>query len=253
MRKSNYLIILVYWMALFLLALPVLKQSVLSYKLIQNTETPSKRAEQPLKKAEPVQPPTFSEVLTFKGTGETLRGKLFIPSLELMVPVYPTATQNTLLAGSGMLFPERSPETDNLVVLGHHLGNQQLLFGQLLDLKKEEDIYFQSSGIVYHYRVQLTKIIKESDLNVLEETDQPQLTLITCDRPTQTDQRFVVIANLQQQEQSNRRTRSVEQRLEQKTQWRYCQNVLIVFISFFSFMIVGTFIIWRQLCEEEKV
>lgn len=251
MGKSNYLLILVYWTALLLLCFPLLKQSVLSYKLSQVSLAETKVVEQPLNQAEAVQPPTFSEILAFQGTDQAISGKLLIPSAQFLVPIYPTVTQESLLAGGGMLFPERSPQTDNIVLLGHHLGNQQLLFGQLLSLTKKDDLYLDYEGKVYHYQVTATKIIKETDLSVLEETTEPQLTLITCDKPTQTDQRFVVTARLINRFSATSEFVETEQRLEKTTAKRNRQNVWRVAAVFFSLIVIGTLIILRLLREEE--
>lgn len=251
MGKSKYFLVIIYWAALFLLCFPMIKQSLLSYKLTKVSAVQTKAVDQPLNQAEAVQPPTFSEIAAFQGTDQPISAKLLIPSAGFVVPIYPAITQETLLAGGGMLFPERRPEKDNLVLLGHHLGNQQLLFGQLLSLTKKDNIYLYYADEVYHYQVTATKVIKETDLSVLAETPKPQLTLITCDTPRQTDQRFVVTADLQKSSPRTNQTNKTEKKLEKVTAKRNSQNMWLGIGLFFSLAALGTLIILRLLREEE--
>ena len=252
MIKSKYFLIIIYWAALFLLGFPMIKQSILSYKLTKVSDVQTKVVDQPLNQAEAVQPPSFSEILAFQGTDQPVSANLLIPSADFAVPIYPVITQESLLAGGGMLFPERTPANDNMVLLGHHLGNQQLLFGQLLSLKEKDDIYLYFAEEVYHYQVTATKIIKETNLSVLDETHEPQLTLITCDKPTQTDQRFVVTASLKERSQATKETLKIEKKLEKATVHRNERNVWRGVGLFFSLVVLGTLIILRLSREEES-
>lgn len=252
MGKSKYLLIIAYWLALFLLFMPLLKQGILSYKLAKvpiTTETTM--VEQPVSPIEAVQPPTFSEVLAFQGTKQPTAAQLFIPSMEFVINVFPSVTQESLLAGAGMMYAERNPANGNFVLLGHHLGKQELLFGQLLSLAGNEDIYLHYSGKSYHYKVADTQLIKETDFTVLEETPQPRLTLITCDKPTQTDQRFVVTADLQETTNQDQKSIDIQRKLIKISRKRNASSAFLVIIGIFSLMIVGALIILRQLRGEE--
>lgn len=250
MRKSNCFLVVVYWAALFLVCFPMLKQSMLSYKLTKVSVVQTKVVEQPLQQAEAVQPPTFSEILAFQGTELPTSAKLLIPSADFLVPIYPAITQETLLAGGGMLFPEREPANNNVVLMGHHLGNQQLLFGQLLSLKKKDELYLHYANEVYHYQVTATKIIQETDLSVLAETPEPQLTLITCDKPSQTNQRFVVTASLQKRSQATSKIILREEKLEKTTTDKNIRDFWVTAGLFFCLLVIGTGLILRLLREE---
>lgn len=230
----------------------MLKQSLLSYKLTKETIVQTTVAEQPLEQAEAVQPPTFSEILAFQGPNLPMSAQLLIPSADFLVPIYPAVTQDTLLAGGGMLFPEREPANNNIVLIGHHLGNQQLLFGQLLSLTKKDDLYLHYADEIYHYQVTAAKIIQETDLSVLDETHEPQLTLITCDKPTQTDQRFVVTASLQKRSPATSETILTEKKLKKTATEKNKRTFWLAAGLFFCLMVIGTLIILRLLREEKN-
>ena len=252
MGKSKYLLVLVYWVALFLLFLPQLKQGILSYKLTQTTTTYTEVIDQTLTQAEAVQPPTFSEVWNFQGTNQAQLAELVVPTVDLAVSVFPQVTQESLLAGAGMMYADRVPNKDNVVILGHHLGNQNLLFGQLMKAATDEDIYLYFSSTIYHYKITNTEIIKETELNILENTQGPKLTLITCDKPTQTDQRFVVTAELQQQEPENKTTIQRKKQVKKAVKQRNSLSAFLAISGFSCLMVVGALIILRQLREEEN-
>lgn len=62
-----------------------------------------------------------------------------------------------------------------------------------------DTVYLEYQNQFYQYKVSQTKMIHQTELQVLEDNGKAELTLITCDKPTHTEQRFVVKAELVQQ------------------------------------------------------
>lgn len=101
-----------------------------------------------------------------------------------------------MIYGAGSMYPKRNPQKDNLVLLGHHLGVSDLLFGKLKDAQLGDTIYLRYLSNYYAYKIQSKEVVNEADIAVLENTAKPLLTLVTCDRGTQTTGRLVITAKL---------------------------------------------------------
>ena len=109
--------------------------------MISKKKTVTPAEEIPL---EAVQPPDLSAVLAFK-ENQTFQsaGQLVIPKVEIGLPLFSGVTNDQLLVGAGPLFPERKAENQNIVVIGHHLGRNELLFGKLLEMTVGDTVYLE--------------------------------------------------------------------------------------------------------------
>jgi sortase A len=86
-----------------------------------------------------------------------------------------------------------SSEGGNTVLAGH-AGLRGAVFGSLGALSAGDDIYLDAGGWRYHYRVREVKSVWPTQVEVLDLTSTPVLTLLTC---TNWDtQRLVVVADL---------------------------------------------------------
>ncbi|MDN6584915.1 MAG: class A sortase, partial [Enterococcus sp.] len=134
---------------------------------IKTTYTSEKAAEVPL---EAVQPPDLADVLAFQ-RNQTFQasGQLIIPNVDIGLPVFSGVTNQEILVGAGTLFPERTPENHNVVLIGHHLGKESLLFGKLLKVAIGDSIFFEDASGFYQYIVSETKIIDQTDLRILDD------------------------------------------------------------------------------------
>ncbi|MGM0168634.1 sortase A [Enterococcus sp. AZ135] len=236
-KKIRFSLILIYCVAITLLFLPFMKQALIIYRTqtvsIKTTETVKPAGIVPL---EAVQPPGLSEVLAFeKNQTFQTAGQIVIPKVEISLPLFSGVTNEQLLIGAGLLFPERKAENQNIVAIGHHLGRNNLLFGKLLNIEVGDTIYLETQNQFYQYKVSQTKIIQQTELQALENRNKAEITLITCDKPTHTEQRFVVKGKLVKQPE-----KTIKQKiLQQKDQIRvknnrknrnYCIIIVILFL-----------------------
>lgn len=237
-KKLRISLSLVYCVAITLLFLPFMKQALIIFRTqtasVQQIETTNQFETVPL---EAVQPPNLSDVLEFKEQQNfPAAGRIIIPKVEIALPLFPGLSNEQLLIGAGILFPERRVEDQNVVIVGHHLGRSNLLFGKLMKVKVGDNIYLERQNKLYQYRVSEAKKIQQTELKVLEEGTKAEITLITCDKPTQTDQRFVVKGELvrsptkKMQEKILSKMRTIQDKNKQKN-LTYCWVILFLYLS----------------------
>ncbi|MGM0126388.1 sortase A [Enterococcus sp. AZ194] len=181
---------------------PWLKDSLIGWQIqrteiVQNVTLPSK---QPME--ESIGSPKLSSILTnsFQHQKEGY-GSVWIPSIGLEQPILIGITNENLLYGGVVMYPERTLKADNFVLFGHHLGINELLFGKLLDIKERDQVVVNYLDETIAYEVSELTIVDETEISVLENKEDARLTLITCPVPQRTKQRFVVIAQPVKEEQ----------------------------------------------------
>jgi sortase A len=122
---------------------------------------------------------------------------LVIPSLQLDTPVKEVFVVDGAWEvadyAAGYLHDTGLPGSGNTVLAGH-AGLRGAVFRDLGALVYNDDIYLDAAGWRYHYRVRDAKSVWPNQVEVLDPTPTPVLTLMTC---TNWDtQRLVVVAEL---------------------------------------------------------
>jgi sortase A len=122
--------------------------------------------------------------------------KLSIPRIDLEDVVLEGASPHSLLLGPAHLKASVEPGTPgNAVIAGH----RDTFFRRIHSLHYGDDIYILRGGKRYHYVVHSRKIVRPTDLSVLDPTPDSQLTLITC-YPTHAigpaPKRLIVVAKM---------------------------------------------------------
>ncbi|WP_166740329.1 class A sortase [Shouchella lehensis] len=145
-----------------------------------------------------IERPTFLEVMqeALQQNDLPIAGALSIPDVQLTLPIINGLTNEHLLAGAATLTDQQPMGSGNYVLFGHHLSKQTLLFGPLLHVKPSMNIYITNKTEIYQYTVFETNIISEHDTQYLLPTDEPSITLFTCDTSKPTTERFMVRAKL---------------------------------------------------------
>jgi sortase A len=123
--------------------------------------------------------------------------RLSIPALQLDTPVKEVFVVDGAWEvadyAAGYLHGTGLPGSGNTVLAGH-AGLRGAVFRDLGALVYDNDIYLDAAGWRYHYRVRHAKSVWPNQLEVLDPTPRPVLTLMTC---TNWDtQRLVVVADL---------------------------------------------------------
>jgi len=124
---------------------------------------------------------------------ERVVGAIAIASAGVYQPIFNGATKASLIAGAGTLKSNQIMGQGNYCLAGHHMRNESLLFGPLLHVKAGDWVQLTDKAELYTYEVTETKIIHQNDIEILEDTKMPAVTLITCDRAgVDTNYRYLV-------------------------------------------------------------
>src|SRR5438270_7364391 len=122
--------------------------------------------------------------------------RLDIPKIELSAIVVDGTTRKQLKNGPGRIVGTPLPgEKGNSVISAH----RDTFFRHIYELKSGDEINVQRNGQSLKFEVIGKKIVDPDDMSVLKQTEDPQLTLITC-YPTYyigpAPQRLVVFSKL---------------------------------------------------------
>lgn len=113
---------------------------------------------------------------------ERVIGAIVIASVGLYQPIFNGATKASLIAGAGTLNNDQIMGQGNYCLAGHHMNDKSLLFGPLLQVKTGDWIQLTDKVKLYTYAVTEIKIIHQREVEILDDTKIPTVTLITCDQ-----------------------------------------------------------------------
>ena len=111
------------------------------------------------------------------GEGD-LVGRLTIPRVDVSAIVLEGIDNKTLRRGAGHIPATALPTEDegNVGIAGH----RDSFFRGLKDIRENDEIELTTLDGTYRYKVEWTRIVKPADVSVLEPTEEPALTLVTC-------------------------------------------------------------------------
>jgi sortase A len=103
--------------------------------------------------------------------------RVVIPKISLDAIVVEGASRKELSEGPGHMKETAMPgETGNAVITAH----RDTFFRHIYELVKGDQIQVRRSGRVFTYEVTGKRIVMPDDVSVIKQTNDPQLTLITC-------------------------------------------------------------------------
>lgn len=102
-----------------------------------------------------------------------------IPKIELSADISNGTDKETLNKYVGH-FIETPIEEGNIALAGHNRGYDVNYFSRLKELREGDEIIYIHNEINRIYEVTKNKIIKDTDIDVLENIEENILTLITC-------------------------------------------------------------------------
>ena len=105
--------------------------------------------------------------------------KIQIPSIGLIADISNGTDKETLNKYVGH-FIETPIEDGNIALAGHNRGYDVNYFSRLKELREGDEIIYIHNEINRIYKVTKNKIIKDTDIDVLRNTEENILTLITC-------------------------------------------------------------------------
>lgn len=130
-------------------------------------------------------------------TAEQQPSRIVIPKIGVDAPVVQGDDWEALKRGAGHHLGSANPgERGNMVISAHND-----IFGEIFrDLNQLEDgdevQVYDGAGRVHRYRVVSKRIVEPTDVSVLDPTNEPIVTLITCHPYLIDTQRLIVVATL---------------------------------------------------------
>jgi len=108
---------------------------------------------------------------------DQLLTRLEIPRIQMDAIVVEGASRRELSEGPGHMKQTAQPgETGNAVITAH----RDTFFRHIYELTKGDQIKVRRSGRIFTYEVTGKRIVMPEDISVIKQTNDPQLTLITC-------------------------------------------------------------------------
>jgi sortase A len=108
---------------------------------------------------------------------DQLLTRLEIPRIQMDAIVVEGASRRELSEGPGHMKQTAQPgETGNAVITAH----RDTFFRHIYELTKGDQIKVRRSGRIFTYEVTGKRIVMPEDMSVIKQTNDPQLTLITC-------------------------------------------------------------------------
>lgn len=106
-------------------------------------------------------------------------GIIVIPSIEIKAPIKEGTTSEILKYSVGH-FIETELWNGNVALASHNRGSYAHYFSRINELKNGEEIIYITNMGERRYEVIENKIIEETNVEILENTKENIITLITC-------------------------------------------------------------------------
>ncbi|MCI4129519.1 class A sortase [Bacillus haynesii] len=203
MYKKMIVAVLVISGILFVLS-PFIKESIIiNLSKNKSFELTAEQAEQNnAQKAsfdfDAIQPPSFIETVTagLDRESKAVIGRITISSVNIKLPILKGTTNQNLLYGATTMRPDQKMGEGNYPLAGHHMKRESLLFGPLINIEKGDTVKITDFKKDYIYAVTSKQFISEMDTDVIQETKEKEITLMTCDKAVRTEGRLAVKGKL---------------------------------------------------------
>lgn len=133
---------------------------------------------------------------------EAIIAQMIMPELEINLPVLRGITAENLNHGVATLYDSVKLGEGNFALAGHNMGSYNVLLNRLYDMPDRPfDLYLHDKKTVYHYVVYAKLHTDQYAFYLTENAEaerhgKPIVSILTCDRPYEEDQRIFVMAEL---------------------------------------------------------
>ena len=121
---------------------------------------------------------------------------MYIPRTGLKLPIYGTVNNTNLLYGAGEMKDYEELGQGNYSIIGHRMKQEGLLFHDIPRLQHGDIVYVTDMERVFEYRVNDPSVIEESETEVIQDNGKDEITLLTCDIPSEPHNRVMVQGDL---------------------------------------------------------
>lgn len=118
------------------------------------------------------------------GTNLPVIGGIAIPELNMNLPIFKGLQSDALYYGAGTMKENQVMGSGNYTLASHHVfgmtGASNMLFSPLDKAKSGMLIYITDKDKIYTYQITEVSHIDPTQVDVLNDTDKAEITLITC-------------------------------------------------------------------------
>ncbi|EPE60485.1 sortase family protein [Exiguobacterium sp. S17] len=107
-------------------------------------------------------------------------GMITIPDIDLELPILYGLANENLAVGAGTMRASQQMGSGNYALAGHYTQSPTALFGPLHTIKTGTMIYVTDLTNTYQYRTGSLETVPPKRVDVLDETIDATITLITC-------------------------------------------------------------------------
>lgn len=139
-------------------------------------------------------------------------GKISIPDVGIKLPIFSGLAQNNLMRGAGTMKPdEQMGEVGNYALAGHHMEDNDILFGPLEKIELGDKVYVTNGEKVFTYKVTKKVTVNESQIQWINNIpNQKLITLVTCSSGQEgVKTRIIVRGELVQIQDANPKTMKI--------------------------------------------
>lgn len=120
-------------------------------------------------------------------------GEIAIPDVDINLPIVKGVSDDNLLVGAATMKPGQEMGVGNYTLASHYSDayNETLLFAPLVRASAGMKIYLTDLKKVYTYEITSVTLVEPTAVEVLDETGENIITLVTCNDLSATKRRIV--------------------------------------------------------------
>lgn len=120
-------------------------------------------------------------------------GEIAIPDVGINLPIVKGVSDDNLLVGAATMKPGQEMGVGNYTLASHYSDayNETLLFAPLVRASAGMKIYLTDLNKVYTYEITSVTLVEPTAVEVLDETGENIITLVTCNDLSATKRRIV--------------------------------------------------------------
>lgn len=112
---------------------------------------------------------------------ENVVGGIYVPSVNMTMPIMYGVSQDTLLTSAGTMKRTQKMGEGNYALIGHNSKNQDALFAPIRRIEQGDSMYITDKHSVYEYKMTVKEVVQPSDIHVIHDVeDSTLLTLLSC-------------------------------------------------------------------------
>lgn len=139
------------------------------------------------------------ETYTSQEQSSNIIGILSIPKLDLNVGIGEWVDNETLKYSVGHFSDTAMPgQKGNFCVIGHRSYTYGEFFNRLDEIEENDEIIVEYNGKEFKYKVTEIKVVKPEEVSVLNQSEEEEITLITC-TPIRVGSHRLIIKGIREQ------------------------------------------------------